>query len=291
LNSSLWNATVTIYDPYAAKIVDILEFPGIAHNPLYHIGGVGVDKKTGLLSIVVDAGDAFNTAGQDISGTNYIMQWDPKTKEVLYELNLTKTSQGKYGGFQDVEQDPEGNVYVVGTYPGSIMRVDKKGKTVTPWYVSEPIITTQTGLSGLAAKDWILLSNDVNSGQIWRFDMREKKGVPVIVPLSPSLTVGFSDAIYLPPKYKGTVLLVAEDFAGIRVLRSTDGKWESAEYLGLVPWTDSNVFVTASVQVGEGLYMVLEPFGDVTVPGTSAGPRSEFPFVDITQQVEALLAA
>jgi hypothetical protein len=35
---------------------------------------VAVDERAGLLSIVVDAGDAFNSFGASISGTNYIMQ-------------------------------------------------------------------------------------------------------------------------------------------------------------------------------------------------------------------------
>lgn len=124
--------------------------------------------------------------------------------------------------------------------------------------------------------------------------MREKKGLPVPVPLTPNTVIGDSgvtDAIYLPPKYDKKVLLVTEDLAGIKVLRSKDGSWEKAEYLGLIPWSDPTFLVTAAVQVGDGVYMVLEPFGDTTVPGTLAGPRSEFPFYDITDKVEALLKA
>lgn len=57
------------------------------------------------------------------------MLWDPETKEVLYKVNLTDTTHGKYGGLQDVEHDPDGNVYVVGTFPGSILKVhNSKGK-------------------------------------------------------------------------------------------------------------------------------------------------------------------
>ena len=143
-------------------MVDVLEFPGISHNDDYHIGGVGVDQATGLLSIVVDAAEAFITGGADVSGTNWIMQWDPVSKSVLYKLNLTDTAHGKYGGYQDAEQDPEGNVYVVGTYPSSILKVSNDGKTVTPWYLSNPPAgsTNITGYGGLAAKGWILLAND-----------------------------------------------------------------------------------------------------------------------------------
>jgi hypothetical protein len=293
--SCVWNATVGIYDPYANKMVDILEFPGISHDPDYHIGGVAADRKTGLISILVDAWVAFETGGANVSGTYTIMQWDPKTRNINYKLNITALTKGKYGGFQDVEMDPDSNVYIVGTYPGSILKVDKYGKSIEAWYPPPPPInTTQSGLAGLAAKDWILLANDKNSGQLWRFDMRDRKGVPTPIPLTPNTVIGeggITDAIYLPPKYGGTVLLVAEDLLGIKVFRSRDGKWEKAEYLGYVPGTDiPNLVVTAPIQVGDGLYMVELSFGnDNQVPGTDAGPQSEFPFPDITAQVEALL--
>ncbi|KAH6672129.1 hypothetical protein B0J14DRAFT_67706 [Halenospora varia] len=284
----LWNATVGIYDPYTNKMLEVLEFPGISHDPQYHIGGVGVDKKSGLVSIVVDYGAAF-TAG-DISGTNFIMQWDPVTRQTNYKINLTDTTHAKYGGFQDVEQDPEGNVYVVGTFPSSILKVDKKGKKVTPWFVSQPVDPKRSGFAGLAANGWILLANDADS-KIWKFDMRAPKGVPVEVPHSPNVTWSFTDAIYLPPRHKGTVLLVAEDLGGVIVLRSKDGKWNSAEYLGTVPNPVPNAFVTAAGQVGESLYLIPTDVGNSSKPNTAAGNQSHFPFIDITAQVDALLKA
>lgn len=72
---------MAVYDPYTAKIVDILTFPNISHYPKYQIGGIGADKNSGLLSIVVDAGEAFNTAEQNISGTNYIMNGIPRARK------------------------------------------------------------------------------------------------------------------------------------------------------------------------------------------------------------------
>ncbi|KAG9230495.1 hypothetical protein BJ875DRAFT_507265 [Amylocarpus encephaloides] len=296
LDSCLWNSTVAVYDPYKDKVVDILEFPGITRNPEFHIGGVDVNQDTGLVSIVVDAGAAFNTGGVDISGTNYIMLWDPKAKTLLYKFNITQeVTRGTYGGFQDAEQDPDGNVYVVGTYPGSIVKVDKRGQGVTPWYLNgPPIVPTNAGLNGLAATGWTLLTNDFTTASIYRFDMRAKKGTPIHVPISHGFTFKtFTDAIYLPPKYHGTVLLVAEVQVGVQVLRSKNAKWEKAEYMGLVPWDGiaTGIFVTASVQVGEGVYMVLCPAigTDPIVPGTLAGNRTEFLMPDITRDVERLL--
>ncbi len=300
-NSNLFNSSVGIYDPYANKMVDIIEFPGISHNPEFHIGGVGIDKRTGLLSIVVDAAAAFSTSPPDVAGTNLILLWDPTSKELLYKVNLTDTTHGKYGGFQDVEQDPDGNVYVVGTFPGSILKVEKfqpgrkREPEVDVWYLSQPVNTNRTGLGGLAVTDWTLLSNDNDGGRILKFDLRSssKTGTPVVVPLTPNHTLSFSDAIYLPPKYHGTVLLVAEDGPGITVLRSKSGTWDTAEYLGTVPkGLPDSISATAAVQIGsEALYMNVVTFADPLVPGTLAGNRTAFPYYDITAQVEKLLAA
>lgn len=286
--SCVWNATVGIYDPYINKMVDVLEFPGISHTTTYHIGGVGVDERTGLLSIVVDAWEPILSGGTNLSGDNFIMQWDPTTKQVVYNINLTDTTHGKYTGFQDVEQDPEDNVFVVGTFPSSILKVDKFGKEVTPWYLPQPIIPTNPGIAGLAANGWILLANDANS-KILKFDMRDQIGVPVEVPHYPNVNWTFTDAIYLPPRHKGTVLLVAEDLVGIIVLRSKDGKWNSAEFLGKVPNPVPNSFTTAPVQIGNSLYLIPTDVGNISHPNTGPGTQDKFPFIDITAQVDALL--
>lgn len=223
------------------------------------------------------------------------MQWDPVSETVLYELNLTDMVHGKYGGYQDVEQDPEGNVYVVGTYSSSILKVSKDGKKVTPWYLSKTPAgaTNITGYAGLAAKGWTLLANDDLGGapaQIVKFDMRAKIGVPVPVPHYPNITIAVSDAIYLPPRYEGTVLLVAEDTEGISVLRSKDGKWDWAEYLGRVPNPVASSYATAPIQVGDALYVVSIPVGDVSIPGSTSGNRTLSEFPDITAQVDKLLS-
>ncbi|KAG9234917.1 hypothetical protein BJ875DRAFT_288796 [Amylocarpus encephaloides] len=289
--SSLFNATVAIYDPYSSKIVDILTFPGITNTSVTQIGGLGLDPSTGLLSIVANAGAAFPSHGADLSGSNFILQWDPATKITTYRLNLTETSRGRYGGFQDVEMDPAGNVYVVGTYPSSILRVDRRSHDVREWYVESPLTPTVEGTGGLAAKGWMLLSNHVDSSSLLRFDMRSAAGSPVVVPMTPNVAFGATDAIFLPPKYHGTVLLVAEGAAGIRVLRSQDGTWDAAEYLGIARWEVEGDFVTSSTEIGGSLYMVLENFGDPVVAGTVAGARASFPFVDITKEVEKLVGA
>jgi hypothetical protein len=249
-----------------------------------------MNPRTNLLSIVVDAGAAFNTGGQDISGTNYIMQWDPSTRELLYKHNLTTITNGHYGAFQDLEFDPADNVYIVGTYPSSIMKVDAAGEKVETWYLDDNLNHTIAGYSGLAAKDWTLITNDEATGNLFRFDMREKKGVPVLIEVTPPHTIGLTDAIQLPPKYHGTVLVVAERGQGVSVYRDRKGEWKKAEYLGLVPWPETDRITTAPLQVGDAVYFNLEPFGDAGLdgPGT-AGNRTDFLYVDITAQIDALL--
>ncbi|KAF2271478.1 uncharacterized protein EI97DRAFT_266798 [Westerdykella ornata] len=291
----LWNASLGIHDPYTGAHTTV-EFDGISHNPAFHMGAVGVDRRTGLVSIIADAANAFPSEGNDISGTNWLLQLDPRTLQLVYKINLTESSQGAYGGFQDVEQDPEGNVFVVGTWPGSLTKVSKDGKTVTPWYLPDKIVPTEKGIGGIAALDWLLLAQGDRSGKIWRFDLQAEKGVPVPVKMvgqgAANHTFGQSDAIYLPPRHKGTVLLVAEDTIGVSVFRSKDAKWEEAEFKGIVPigQVGPGTSIVAPVQIGESLYRVYEPFGDegIAGPGT-AGNRTEFLFEDITASVDALL--
>jgi hypothetical protein len=285
----LWNASVGIYDPYTNDI-EVIEFDGITHNPEFHIGGVQMNHQTNLLSIVVDAGAAFNTGGQDISGTNYIMQWNPKTRKLLYKHNLTEITQGKYGAFQDIEHDPDNNVYVVGTFPSSIMRVDAKGKKIETWYLDDNLNHSIAGFGGLATHDWTLITNDEASSSLYRFDMRAAHGKPVPIPSTPPHKLGRMDAIQLPRKYHGTVLLVSENGLGVSVYRDKKSEWVEAEYLGLIPWADQSFWTTAPLQVGDAVYANLEPFGDegLNGPGT-AGNRTDFLYWDITAKVEALL--
>jgi hypothetical protein len=204
LTSVLFNATVAIFNPYN-RSTEVLSFPNITHNPAYHLGGVAANPYTNLISIVVDAGAAFNTGGQDISGTNLLLLWDPVTKKELYRLNLTETTKGSYGGFQDVEFDARGNVYVVGTFPSSILRVENNGTKVNEWYKSSAN-HTMSGYSGLARTGDILLANDnavSPNGSLVKFDTTSHKGTPITVPIKPPRSIMSSDAIYLPPKYNG----------------------------------------------------------------------------------------
>ncbi|KAI2622423.1 hypothetical protein GGR54DRAFT_63072 [Hypoxylon sp. NC1633] len=294
---ALFNASVVVYDPYKAETVVTLEFEGITRTRPFHIGGVAWDPYTNLVSILVDSAVPHETADHQISGDDYILRYDPATKALVWSLNITEVSQGLYGGQQDVEHDSRGHVYVLGTYPGTILRVEPDGSSIKPWYLPENIDHTSAGLSGFAATGDILLASDTKnntgSGEIYRFDMAADEGTPVLVPRTPNDAIMSLDAVYLPPKYEGKVLLVSEHDRGVSVLRSADGKWEAAEYLGLISNYSSLAeggFNVATVEISGSIYTVDEWFSDPIVPGTSAGNRTEFPLVDITSDIEGLLA-
>lgn len=298
---AVFNASVVVYDPYKDKILDILTFPGITGNPALHIGGVGFDPYTGLLSIVVDAAAAFITAGADVSGNNLLMKYDPTRKELLWTANLTAVTKGKYGGFQDVAHDCRGNTYVVGTYPSSILRVDKRGRTIVPWYPPATNVTTLGGYTGISAVGDTMLAADINGGPaadttVYRFDLTKDHGTPKVVPRTPATQINLADAIHFPPKYDGKVLLVAEDLAGVTVLKSNDG-WKTARNVGRIVNNQTmypGSLIPAAYQIGGGngqkLYMMELFFTGDIVPGTNAGNRSDWPMVDITAQVDAFVS-
>ena len=285
---------MAILDPYANKIVDIVTFPGITHNPKQHVGGVATDPYTGQISVLTDAAAAFDTGGGDVSGDNILFKLDGATNHILWTANLTVTTGAKYGGFQDVEHDQRGNTYVVGSWPTSILRIDSQG-SVTPWYVPAFTTTTTFGYGGLAAVYGtdILLANDNASGELYRLNMSDAVGKPVLVPRTGTTAgLGDSDATYLPPRYNGTVLLLANDLHGTTVLRSRDARWTSAEQLGVIvndkPEAEGG-FVPSNIEISGTLYAVQEFFADANTTLPAPGKRVNFPLVDITAEVEALL--
>lgn len=161
------------------------------------MSGVAINPYTNLTSLVVNAGAAFDTGGQNISGTNLLLLWDSAARKELYRVNLTETTKGVYGGFQDIEFDKAGNIYVVGTFPSSILRVENNGTRVNEWFQSNGNHTI-TGFQGLAAVGDILLANDnahFSNSSLVKFDMTAPKGLPTAVPISPPKSITGSDAI------------------------------------------------------------------------------------------------
>ncbi|KAE8334141.1 hypothetical protein BDV24DRAFT_174289 [Aspergillus arachidicola] len=290
--SALYNTSIAVYDPYKDQIVDNIDLPGMSGDPVLHLSGVIVDPQ-GLLSVIVDAGAAFDTEGQDISGDNFLVKLDTSSAEVLWRKNLTEVTNGVYGGYQDAVHDAYGNIFVLGTFPSSIIKVNANGSTAIPWYLQPHANHTVHGLTGLASSGDILLATDASDGQLYQFNVTEELGHRVRVHLQGNQTsIGSgSDGILLPSQFNGTVLLVSDNIDGTFVLRSTDGFWTSAEVLGVVPniYGSQNGSTVDSLEIGGSLYSVIEWFRDDKVPGSLAGNRTQFPLVDITNDVLALL--
>jgi hypothetical protein len=314
---SVWNATAVLYNPYTSTVESVLSFPGISHTGSVHIGAVAWDeyssyyyddtsrrqgtKKKHVVSILANSATPWATGGQDVSGERELIKWDVGAGEVLWRVDVTSVSHGRYGGFQDVETDRWGRTYVVGTWPGTILRVGADGSGLREWLVPEPLPpTTVKGWSGLAVVKETggrtMLGVD-GDGRFYRFDLKEREdetGRPVNVRIQPEVSYNDTDAIYMPPMYKGRVLLVASLFSGIQVLRSKDRSWKTAEYLGVIPIPTGELYeggnVVASVQMGSSsVFMVIGFIFDEWLPGLVAGNRTQFPFPDITDEVDALL--
>lgn len=301
----LFNATVGVYNPYNNTLLKSISFPGLSGDIKMHLGPALPDA-SGHLTVLLDAAAPFNTGGADVSGSNILIKYDLTTDKVIWQRNITElVTQGRFGAFQDLEYDRNDNIYVVGSYPGTVLKVDPNGNGLAPFFVPTTVNTTVPGFGSLASsreKDFLLTNNNAD-GQIYRFDAVSgaSSGKPVLVPRKDagtgvdSVPLAPSDAILMPAKYKGTILLVAMDAVGTAVLRSKDGTWASAETLGTV----SNIvpeamggMVSAVVQIGpDKIFSNQEFFSDPLVAGTNAGNRTAFPLLDITAQVDAFVAS
>ncbi|KAJ4317280.1 hypothetical protein N0V84_007416 [Fusarium piperis] len=289
--SSVYNATVAVWDPYVNAVIDSIKFKGLSGDPLLHTSGVKVDP-LGRLSVVVDAGAAFDTEGQDISGDNFLVKYDLKTRRELWRRNLTALTNGVYSGYQDIEHDERGNTFVIGTFPSSIIRVSTNNENASQWYLATPPDHTKHGYTGVVSVGDSLIVPDNADGQLYRFNKRDKEGKPSKIPLTGNSPIGLGlDGAVLPSLYSGTVLLVSDNTNGTIVLHSADGKWNKARNVGTIAnkYLNDGGSTVASLEIGSSIYAVTEYFGDAKVEGTLAGNRTQFPLTDITKQIAKLL--
>jgi len=301
--SSLFNGTFATFDPYQNRTLSITSFPGISDVFDEHASGLHLDATSGLISLVIDAQPAFLTGGANVTGDYWLVKYSTRAEREVWRANLTSVTDAKWAGFQDVTVDKRGNSYVIGTYPSSILKVDKSGKKITTWLPPKtPIITTVHGFTGVDSIGDTLLVIDANGvpeelsegdSLLWRMDMRDEQANPMLVELRPEgVKIGVPDAIYLPEKYGGRVMLVALNYVGVQVLRSDDG-WGSAEVLGTVTLDFPALFqriIPSTVQIGEDkIFAVGQKFPGAIVPGTKGGNQTDFPFFDITGEVDALV--
>ncbi|KAM0740754.1 hypothetical protein ACQRIT_005938 [Beauveria bassiana] len=290
--SVCFNASVAVYDPVKNEVTNTISFPGLSGDATLHSTGVRVDP-LGHLSVVINAGAAFDTFGKDLSGNNFLVKYDLKTNQTILTANLTAVSNGAYGGFQDVQHTKNGDSFVLGTYGrSSILRVSADGSEIIPWFVGPPLGASD-GFSGLALQGHNLIVANQADGQLYRFDTRRRQaGIPVRIPLGAgNETIGQDlDAVYMPPRYNGRILLVSRYNLGTVVLCSRDASWTFAEKLGTIPnpYREQGALSVATVQMGARLYSVNLFSNDAKVQGSNAGNRTDHPLQDISDEVDKL---
>lgn len=253
-----------------------------------HMSGVDYDPHSRSMFFVADAAISFLTGGADLTGTGWVIKYDTVARKVDYQVELATWSQGRFSGFQDSAEDTRGNCYPIGSWGPAIGKVSPDGQ-VSTFYIRDPQNTRTLGYDGIVAYGDTLILVDQMTNTLIKFDTRATTPAPVQIPLSPTGSINGSDAIYLPPKYGGTVLLIAKDTVGIAVVRSQD-HWATAEYRGLIPNNSTyaeGAYVTATVEIAGSLYMLEEWFADDGFG--RPGNRTQFPLVDITREVAALL--
>lgn len=299
--SNLYNATVSIFDPYQPKVLETLEFPGLSHpgntaidNPL-HTSGLVLrpdSYRAETLEIVVDNGDAFFSNGLNVSGPDYLLTMDLKTKEVTNQLRL---NNGLYAGYADAELGSDGNTYVLGTYTGNILRVTPE-KKLTTFYVEKPLAPPRLyGFTGITHVGDALIANNNIIGQFLRFDVHDEEGTPTVIKQTPYHNFTTSNVLNLPEKYGDTVLLAAENATpehpsgGVGVFRSRDKLFHEVEFLGFIPSRLTQALATAARQMADRIYVVSVYTDGANI--TVAGHTSKFVFQDFTDEVDALVYA
>ncbi|PHH88516.1 hypothetical protein CDD83_7438 [Cordyceps sp. RAO-2017] len=256
----------------------------LSDDPTLHASGLELDLPRNRLTVIVEAGDAFDSFGQNIEGPNYVISVDLETKQPVFVVDLTKSAPKDYGGIQDIEHDDDGNIFVVWTWGGRLTRIvpDPKKPVVTEWYRSEKPKPAKA-LTGIAKFDsTTLLVADQTDAQLYRFSTKDESVREKVQIADGGRLDDTVDGIYLPPKYGGCVILVSDDFNGTWVLSSND-QWKTATKHGVVPSEyGPNGSTTATVEVEGSIFAINEFFGAKDV--------KSFPLTDITDRVEALLS-
>ncbi|KAJ4145125.1 hypothetical protein LMH87_003984 [Akanthomyces muscarius] len=298
--SNLYNASLSVFDPYQPKVLETIQFPGLSHpgdtavNPL-HASGIVLrpnNDEPETLELVIDNGDAFYSAGVNISGPDYLITMDIDTMTVTHKLHL---NNGLYAGYADAELGSDGNTYVLGVYKSNILRVTPE-REISTLFVEEPLgLPRPYGFTGITHAGHAIISNDNTIGQFVRFDTQNSDGTPpVIIQQTPHHNFNTSNVLAIPEKYNSTVLLATENMTpehpagGVGVYRSQNKSFRQIEFLGFLPSRRGNSLATCARQMANRIYLVSLPTDGANI--TVAGHSSHFVFQDLTEDIEALLS-
>ncbi|KAK2051062.1 hypothetical protein LY76DRAFT_557623 [Colletotrichum caudatum] len=297
-----------VYDPYTTDY-QILEFPGISHTDPYHISGIDYDASSEAMFFSANSGLGFQTNGANLTGPNKVIKWDTKKMEVVFIADLAPFQEeylNKFGhvaaGFQDMAEDSHGNSYTPTTFGGEAIAKICPDGSVEAFYLSNTTAKNATAnaylYSGLVSLPLVnkLVVTDAQQGTFVTFNTNSSSPQPTAVKLlnMPSNYTSIAcDAIITPTRYPGQqVILCAEDFldnkGAVTVFRSKDN-WETAEYLGAAYNNLEGFDVVAPLQLSNNIFYI--PFA-ANDGGSfdSKGNRSSFPFVDITEEIDRILA-
>ncbi|RBA11170.1 hypothetical protein FPRO05_04343 [Fusarium proliferatum] len=298
-HSSIYNASIAVWDPYSSSIQRIISIPGITHSLDKRLSGTIIDPTNNVLSAVVEAASFFVSAGNDVSGDNFVVKVDLNTFDTK-KINLTAVTKGQYGAFLDIDNGLSGDLYVNGAYPSSLLHIDCEDR-VSSFYVREPTTPPRSfGFGGVVRVDDTLIVSDNTNHQLAKFTIRGGHHSPVVIPQTNYHNFSGGSSLSLPHRYGGKVMLMAEDViakntCGVSVFSSRDS-WKTANFLGFIESIDrklepaSAISQTSAHELGDRIYSSVL-FYDNKVNPTMAGNRTDFTLRDITDSVDSLLRA
>ncbi|KAG5772289.1 hypothetical protein H9Q73_012549 [Fusarium xylarioides] len=299
-DSSIYNASIAVWDPYSSSIQRIISIPGITHSLDKRLSGTIIDPTNNVLSAVVEAASFFLSGGNDVSGDNFVIKVDLNTFTTK-KINLTAVTKGQYGAFLDIDNGLSGDLYVNGAYPSRILHIDCDDK-VSPFYVREPTTPPRSfGFGGVVRVGDALIASDNTNHQLVKFNIHSGHHSPVVIPQTNYYNFSSGSSLSLPDRYGGKVFLMAEDVidkntSGVSVFSSKDA-WRTAKFLGFIESIDRKLepasvalSQTSAHELGDRIYSSVL-FYDNKVNPTMAGNRSDFALRDITDSVDSLLKA
>ena len=305
--SSTYNVSFVIYDPYSktSKIVDVpgLTNTGSFNYTEYHMNGVDYDKVSGDMYLTASSAVAFtgvytgDYSSADYRGPNRVLRYSPRTKEVVANVNLMPTQdeyfkkQGhRTSGFQDLAETSNGDVYAIGTFGNSIVKIPYESDHASLWYAPEHYNKTY-GFGGILSLGDTLVVSDTLTGGLVTFDTCQSIPVADEVPLQnlpADYRPAMADSLFAPSKYDGRVALWSDDYNGTAVLGSNDG-WGTATFLGLVPTNaeakKAGGLPVATFEMGESIFALVNYFS-LKLP---VQDKKSWPIYDITADVDRII--
>ena len=261
-----------------------------------------------LLAAADGTAFATNASGftlANLTGPNRLLKYNIAGRQFDYDVSMSSVQDQVFAatgkraaGFQDACWDSNGSGYLLGSFGSVIARVTPSGDNVSLWYLPSPYDDVEYGFAGLFIHGNKLVVSDTISQGLVTFDTTLEYGVPNYVKPKnlPANYTLFADGLHAPSKYRGRVALWADDSGtglnsagtgGVAVYGSLDD-WNTAQFLGFVLSNDTisgASAITSTVQIVESIYMVTEYFQQ----SRPLAKKSNFPFVDITEQVDKLV--